>query len=607
MRGCRVELSEIEYHLTKQFDGVAVAAEVVHLKGQHDGRLIAFVSTDPGVDVGSQGLILQPKLRLIRAQVALQELAKVLPAYMVPSVLLPVRRLPKTASDKIDRKLLRQAAAELTGEDLIAYSTSNHEEIQMPETSDEHLMSGLWAEVLQVSLGIIGSKSNFFDLGSDSGTAMRLVSAARSKKRALTVQKIFKSLVLSDLTREWPSVSAEREYKQARSPFSLLDVSNTCDFLTEHICKPFDISIADIVDVLPATFHQVWEIQDNSTCLVFEFESAIDLDRLLKSWNQVVEMHEILRTVLIPHNSGYLQVVLKKLVYDIEILSTEGTSQNLIERNFRADPPAPGTALLSIMAVKTRDYTVLSLRPSHALYDGWCIGEFWKDWGTAYAGAKVPERVQFRDFLYATAKAGQNVSYDYWRNLLVGSVPTHLREPRIHDSTSTQERRVRAVRVIALASIPESCTSATFIKAAWALTLARRFSTLDIVMMQLTSGRRSGQGGHEDAIGPCMSYFPARVTIQAHWRALDIFPFIQNQDVESMPFENVQLHDLISNCTDWPLDMSQYLGSILFHESDQWVNCLKIQDREYPVTYHWTGYTPKGVDLYTSIDGLELN
>ena len=606
LRGCRVELGEVEYHLSKQFDGAAVVAETVHIEAQDDASLVAFVSTDPQLDVNSQCLILPPKHRLIRAQVVLQELVNMLPAYMIPSALLPVRCIPKTASDKTDRKLLRQAAVEMTIQDLTAYSCQDPVETESTKTFDEHLMRNLWAEVLKISLQTIGSNSNFFHLGGDSVVAMRLVSAARYKNRLLTVQDVFKLPVLSDLTQEWTSFTEDGEHEQAWLPFSLLDVSDTSGFLTECVSKPFQINIDDIVDVLPATLHQTWEFQVNSPCMVFEFDNGVNIDRLLKSWDQVVETHEILRTVLIPHDGRYLQVILKTLAYGIEIHSTEEMCQDLIEGNFKANPPAPGTSPLNIMVVKTRDHTVFSLRISHALYDGWCIGEFWRDWGTAFAGSMITERRQFREYLYATANAGQNGSYDYWRNLLAGSVPTCFRETRSDGSTCTEKRRVYTKRVIVLDSIPETCTVATFIKASWILTLAKILSTLDIVMMQLTSGRRSGHGSHEDAVGPCLGYFPVRVAIQPQWTALDILQFIHHQDVESMPFENVQLPDLISNCTDWPLDMSQYLGSIVLHDSDEWVTSLKIQNREYPVTSHFAGYTPESVDLYTSLAGTKL-
>ena len=604
LRGCRIELGEIEYHLSKQFDGAAVAAEVVHIKAQDDACLIAYVSTSPTVEVGSRGLILPTEHRLIRAQGVLQELAKMLPAYMIPSALLPVRYLPKSASDKLDRKQLRQATAELTVEDLMAYSSHDLQELEAPKTSEERLMSDLWADVLGKSLETIGSNSNFFHLGGDSVGAMRLVSAARSKKRIVTVQNIFKLPVLSDLSREWAAVSEERENKPAWSPFSLF----TSFFLTEHVSKQFQIDIDNIVDVLPATFHQAWEIQVISPCYVFKFDNGVDLDRLLKSWDQVVEKHEILRTVIIPYGDRYLQIILNKLAYGVEIHSAEDMCSNFIERHFKVDPPAAGKSLINIMIVKAGDQTTLSLRISHATYDGWCIGEYWKDWGTAFAGSKIPEKVQFRNFLYATAKADLNGSYDYWRNLLAGSVPTLFRETCTDDSIGTEERITQTTRVITLGSIPETCTMATFIKASWILTLARRLSTLDIVMMQLTSGRRSGQQNFEDVIGPCLGYFPVRVTIQTHWKALDIFQFIHNQDIESMPFENVQLHDLVAKCTDWPSDMRQYLGSLLFHTGEEWVksNCLEIQDREYPVSVNHVGYRPRSVDIDTSLVGNQL-
>lgn len=607
LRGCRIELGEIEYHLSKQLDGMVVAAEVVHIKDQDASRLIAFVSTDHGVNVTSQDLILSPEHRLIHAEVVLHELANMLPAYMMPSVLLPVRCIPKSASDKTDRKVLRQAAAELTVKDLMEYSFHDPVKKRNPESFEEHLMSSLWAEVLRLSLEKIGSNSNFFDLGGDSVVAMRLVSAARSKNRLLTVQMIFKLPLLCDLAQEWMQVTEEQKHKQTWSPYSLLGVSDTFNFLTENISNPFPIDTDNIIDVIPATFHQSWEIQDRSPCMVFEFEDAVDLDQLLQSWGQVVEKHEILRTVLIPYHDSHLQVVLKKLAYGVEIHSTEEKCQTLIERHYKANPPAPGTAPYNILILKNKNRTTLSLRISHALYDGWSIGEIWKDWGAAFAGSMINERLQFRSFLYATTKAGQNGSYDYWRNLLAGAVPTCFREKLANGSVGgIEERRVEAERVVALNSKPENCTMATFIKASWALTLARRLSTLDVVMMQLTSGRRPGQGNGEDAAGPCMSYFPVRVTIQAHWRALDICQFIQNQDVESMPFENVQLPELISNCTDWSLDLSQSLGNIVFHESDEWINCLTIQNKQYPVTSYVELYTPKSVDLYTKLVGDTL-
>jgi acyl-CoA synthetase (AMP-forming)/AMP-acid ligase II len=41
------------------------------------------------------------------------QLAELLPAYMVPSVYIPVEKMPKTASGKTDRKKLKELALKL--------------------------------------------------------------------------------------------------------------------------------------------------------------------------------------------------------------------------------------------------------------------------------------------------------------------------------------------------------------------------------------------------------------------------------------------------------------------------------------------------------------
>lgn len=598
LRGCRIELSEVEYYLSKQLKGVPVTAEVVHIKALNDVRLVAFVSVDLETSEEYCGLILPTHSHLITAQAVLQELTKSLPAYMIPSVLLPVRYLPKTASDKIDRKLLRNEAAVLTFEDLMAYQGDDPIETQILKNSEERLMSVLWADILKIPIQSIGSNANFFHHGGDSVVAMRLVSAARSKQRLLTVQDIFRMPVLSELSQKWTPTTSGQEVKDEIKPFSLLNVLEKSDFVIEHISKPFQIDIDDIVDVLPATLHQSFEIQNVSPCMEFDFDGSVDLDRLLQSWNRVVEKNEILRTVFLPFDGSHLQIILRRPTFSIEIHHVK-ESKDLMRENYKTSPPAPGTSPLHIVVAKSSDRIRLSVRISHALYDGWSIGEILKDWESAFADSAITERRQFRNFLYATMEHGQDGSYDYWRKVLVGSVITCLREPDINGMSGSRLRRIQTVRVIELESMPSACTMATFVKVCWALALARRLSTMDVTMMQLTSGRRRGQAAGENAIGPCLALLPVRVAIQPDWRPLDLCRFIQNQDIEGMSFENIELPDLISNCTDWPSDTP--LGTIVHHQSDEWARSLTIQDKQYPVMGAEEVYMPTDVEVETEL------
>lgn len=261
-----------------------VAAEVIFNGSPDQAHLIAFVSiadAEPEniADTGSKGIILPEEYQLPTAGPVLSELAKTLPAYMVLSAILPVRQIPKTASSKTDRKLLRQAARGLTSKQLMAY----HEPIKMlsPSTLEECLMQNIWAEVLRISPHMIGADTNFFHLGGDSVSAMRLVSVARSKGWALTVANIFKFPKLSNLSRNWSSKNCRREVKPILTPFALLNVDNVSQFLADTVSKPFQIQLDNIVDMLPATEHQSWELQLRNSHYSFDLGNNVDIKKLL--------------------------------------------------------------------------------------------------------------------------------------------------------------------------------------------------------------------------------------------------------------------------------------------------------------------------------------
>ena len=98
VRGHRVELGEIENALM-QLDGVrdAAVAAVSLSGGGYDNRLVAFVRGEFGGDTESLN----------------RHLAARLPAYMVPSRIVPVLEdMPRSPNGKIDRKALQRLASD---------------------------------------------------------------------------------------------------------------------------------------------------------------------------------------------------------------------------------------------------------------------------------------------------------------------------------------------------------------------------------------------------------------------------------------------------------------------------------------------------------------
>jgi len=142
LRGFRVEMGDIEAALTAH---EAVEAAVVLLrKDQHeDSRLTAYVVPRR-----------QAALTIESLRSYLREL---LPDFMVPADFILLDKLPLTPSGKIDRQALPQPDT---------LSRSAHDAIVPPGTETEHVLAGIWTEVLGVER--VGIDDSFFDLGGHS-------------------------------------------------------------------------------------------------------------------------------------------------------------------------------------------------------------------------------------------------------------------------------------------------------------------------------------------------------------------------------------------------------------------------------------------------------
>jgi amino acid adenylation domain-containing protein/non-ribosomal peptide synthase protein (TIGR01720 family) len=169
IRGHRVELGEVQAALTR-CPGVAQAVAITSQEGG-EARLIGYVLPVPGV-------VLDPS-------VLRRSLQDQLPAYLIPSIIAIVERLPLTAHGKLD-----VSALPLPERPPIAY--------RPPRTPDEHHLCALCAEVLGVER--VGLDDNFFDLGGHSLMAMRLVSRMRATMGIdVPVRRVFDATSIGDL------------------------------------------------------------------------------------------------------------------------------------------------------------------------------------------------------------------------------------------------------------------------------------------------------------------------------------------------------------------------------------------------------------------------
>jgi amino acid adenylation domain-containing protein len=146
VRGFRIELEEVEDAL-RGCASVRDAAVVVRRDAGGSNALVAYVVPREGqpLDVASLK----------------QQLAAMLPTYMVPAAFVGLAELPLTANGKLDRATLPEPAAQAAERRIVE-----------PRTMVETQLQAIWETVLgRTGFGVT---DNFFDLGGHSLIAVRL-------------------------------------------------------------------------------------------------------------------------------------------------------------------------------------------------------------------------------------------------------------------------------------------------------------------------------------------------------------------------------------------------------------------------------------------------
>jgi amino acid adenylation domain-containing protein/non-ribosomal peptide synthase protein (TIGR01720 family) len=165
LRGYRIELGEVGRAI-RALQGIEDAVVIARAIGASAERqeLVAYCVPGSGAT---------PKLDAIK-----QQLAAVVPEYMVPSHIIMLERLPLTPNGKVDRKALPEPA-----EDAVAPNYS------APVGDTEESIAAVWREVLGRER--IGRNDNFFELGGDSILSLQIIARLRKRGIRLTPKQVF--------------------------------------------------------------------------------------------------------------------------------------------------------------------------------------------------------------------------------------------------------------------------------------------------------------------------------------------------------------------------------------------------------------------------------
>ncbi|MFG1690509.1 amino acid adenylation domain-containing protein, partial [Nonomuraea sp. NPDC049269] len=411
IRGHRIEPGEIQHALTGHAE---VGSALVTTFGEDaDRRLVAYL-TPAGPDANI------PTTDDLRVY-----LAAGLPDYMIPSGFIELAAFPLTPNGKIDRAVL--PAPDGSRPDLAGG-------YQAPATPTEHLLAGIWADLLGVDQ--VGIRDNFFDLGGHSLLATQVTSRIRS---------VFGIDLSLAVLFDQPTVGG-------LAP--LIDEAN-------GISRPRILPV-DRDQPLPLSFAQqrLWflaqfdpDSTEHNTPTPIPLPGELDIPALRAALTALTERHEVLRTRLVADADGIPhQIIDPPTDFDLPVIevASEHEAQALIAADAATPFDLAAGPLLrgSLIRISDQEH-ILALCMHHVISDEWSAKIFHRELLALYEAFQagrpsplVPLPVQYADFAVWQRSwlTGETLEEQlgYWRRRLaqppVLDLPTDRPRAAIRDT-----------------------------------------------------------------------------------------------------------------------------------------------------------------------------
>jgi amino acid adenylation domain-containing protein len=586
IHGQRLEAAEVEHHILKSLDSKinqVVVDKISDVDGAGGEKLVAFVKLSEGAREAMQGALEEYSDEECEQQIRremFEQLKASIPTWMIPTKVVLVDQINKTATGKLDRRALKEAHRKR----FVEANAGSQEEIprkdsksqaQQEETSCPKLlnMRCMWSEILKVREGMLTSTSSWVESGGDSMTAMLLAKRARADGYQVTSADILSGSTLHQLSQRLIAANASQQESKSNGGVALDSPAPVTDY--QH---------RNLIQVQGSVRHTLYkyEIVLRGT---FDFEL---LQRTLHLW---IENTDSLRIKFDKQASGAIfQSVIPAESTEWRCrLQTHGSNEELASLSSKHD--FFNNPLLASVQTKTTtapDCLALAIQIHHSIFDGMSWNFLLQDLILAYRGLTLPARPSYIEYLHARLLKRTPESLNYWRKLLGGSCPTSLRmkpEPVIPPSPEVPIKEHTVSRIISppqpKAHGPKTTTS-TAVQSAWTMVLSALSNKTDTLSMYMIHGRDEAIPSSDQIIGCCVSECPLRVQYTDSMACADLIQLVQNQMIASATHGHVGHDTIVDECTDWALKSDVYQqSSFVQHQTVRVRENLTVGDIGY--------------------------
>jgi amino acid adenylation domain-containing protein len=588
IHGQRFEAAEVEHYILKSLDSKVsqvVVDKISDVDGAGGEKLVAFIKMSEGVREAMQGELERYSDEKCEQEIRremFEQLKASIPTWMIPTKVVLVEQMNRTATGKLDRRALKEAHSkrfveanvgaqgEMPRED--SKSQAPQEEIRYPKLLN---MRRMWSDTLKVRYDTLTPTSSWVESGGDSMTAMLLAKRARAEGYQVTSADILSGSTLQQLSQRFVDASAPQQGSKTNGNVALDSSVPVTDYQHRNLSQ-----VQVQVPVRQGLYK--YGIQFRGT---FDFEQ---LQRALRLW---IENTESLRIKFDKRASGAIvQSVIPAESKEWQCrLQDHDSNEELASLSSKHDFVGhPLLASLQRQSTATPDCLILAIHIHHAIFDGITWNLLLEHLVLAYRKLTLPTRPSYIDYLHSRLLKRTPESLNYWRQLLNGSCPTSLRmkpEPVVPLSPEVPTKEHTVSRIISLPQPKQRRTTATTftaVQSAWTMVLSAMSGKTDTLSMYMIHGRDEAITGSDQITGCCVSECPLRIQYTDGMSCADLVQLVQNQMIASAAHGHVGYDTIVSECTDWPLKADWYQHSLFVqHQTVRVHENLAVEDVGY--------------------------
>ena len=454
------------------------------------------------------------------------------PVYMVPSYLIPVSKLPLTASGKLDKAWFRETFHKLE-QSYLQSAAANTESAETDEgwTGTERRIATIISSVLATGDVRLNRWTPLVSLGLDSISAISVSRALHKHfNRQIPISVILQNPCVARLaqTLDDPDVGQ-------------MQVTTNLDIFpadwVEATKSEYQSQGKVVKKILPCTPLQeaMLAASTNGSSYLNNllFRLNADASAMQSYWNTMCERHDILRTCFATTdtaNHAFAQVVLSGwqppwLHFD----KAQGNLDECILQHLagHADTVDSCAPPLSFSLMRQEGQVYLSIVCHHALYDGIAIEQLLLEVEQVAHGEYLEAPQPIEPFLQAML-SGAATSDDFWRGQVRNFRPVKLPTSNNHASEKSKAHDICSTHInIPLSSIMArskglGCSLLAVCQAAWTLVLSTVLEAEDICFGNVVSCRSVDVDGIERLIAPCFNTIPVRTELSNISQNIDL-------------------------------------------------------------------------------------